>query len=69
MLQESPSSLLRVGYLDTEVEIASESVLYDLVTMLSSVGGSLGLFLGFSFLDCGLAAIEWAWKEKKATSS
>lgn len=34
------------------VEIHEEFYLYDFAGMVGSVGGALGLFLGFSFLDC-----------------
>ena len=35
-------------YEDTNVAISSEYVLYDFNAIVTSVGGSLGLFLGFS---------------------
>ena len=30
--------------------------LFDFNAIVAAVGGSMGLFLGFSFLECGLAA-------------
>jgi len=42
---------LRVFYSDTSVEKTEEILLYDLSNIVSAVGGSLGLFLGFSCLN------------------
>ena len=39
-----------------------ESLVFDFNAILSSVGGALGLFLGFSFLGCANALVEWAAK-------
>ena len=38
-------------YKNTIVTINSESLVYDILTFIGTVGGSLGLFLGFSFYN------------------
>ena len=45
------------------VEIISESILYDFNSIVSAVGGALGLFLGFSFLSCIMSGAVWAAKK------
>lgn len=42
-----------------EVEESEEYVLVDIVTALSGIGGSMGMFLGFSFYNLGLNIIQW----------
>lgn len=42
--------------LDTTIE--EEVYVYDFTTIISSLGGSLGLFLGFSFLDVALRLVQ-----------
>ncbi len=36
----------------TDIEVHADALLFDFNAILASVGGSMGLFLGFSFLDC-----------------
>ena len=38
-----------------EMEVKTEYIIYDIMGFISSVGGNLGLFLGFSCFDavCG----------------
>ena len=42
----------------TDVTIIEEVLLFDFSAILSAVGGSLGLFIGFSFLDLFKFAIN-----------
>ena len=42
-------------YKEVEEESLEEYVLFDFNAILAAVGGSIGLFLGFSFLDCVIA--------------
>ena len=35
-----------------EMDVKQEYLIYDIITMIGSVGGTLGLFIGFSFLTC-----------------
>ena len=46
-----------------EVQVNEEYKVYDFTGILGSVGGSLGLFIGFSFLDMILYIINktWSW--------
>ena len=43
---------------DTKVDLYTEIRLYDYNAIISAVGGSLGLFLGFSVLDSILLMIR-----------
>jgi hypothetical protein len=51
-------SYIFVTFKEIEVEVEQEFVLFDFNAILSSVGGSMGLFLGFSFLDCTMKLIH-----------
>lgn len=53
-----PQGLTRlfVYYYSVEEEYNQEYVLFDFNAIVAAVGGSMGLFLGFSFLECALAA-------------
>ena len=44
-----------------EVKVDTEYKVYDFSGILGSVGGSLGLFIGFSFLDMILYMINRVW--------
>ena len=44
-----------------KVEVLKEYEIYDFNGILGSVGGSLGLFVGFSFLDCLLNLVNRAY--------
>ncbi len=48
--------MLRFG--TTKMERKRQQKLYDVGTIVASVGGSLGLFLGFSCLGAGRATID-----------
>ena len=52
-------SVISFYYRHLEVEESKEYVLVDFVTALSGIGGSMGIFLGFSFLDIGFNIIKW----------
>ena len=43
------------------VEISEEIIVFSDLDFLASVGGSLGLFLGFSFFNLGSAIIDMLW--------
>ena len=49
---------LRVFYGSGTILRYEEVKIYDFSTILAAVGGSLGLFLGFSCLQCGKALIH-----------
>ena len=50
------------------MRITEEVLLYDLNAIISGIGGSLGLFLGFSFLGLIEQALNWICCEKKKLS-
>ena len=52
-----PGNLTYVGIINESntVTYFQEVLIYDMLTFIGSVGGSLGLFIGFSFYDFGLA--------------
>ena len=52
--KQGNSSHLSFYFKHLEVEEQKEYVLFDLEAILAAVGGSMGMFLGFSFLDFGL---------------
>ena len=41
-----------------EVKVEEEYVVYSFSGIVGTVGGSLGLFIGFSFLDCLLLGVK-----------
>ena len=44
-----PSLSVSFAYADLKVTVAEEELIYSFVSFVSEFGGSLGLFLGFSF--------------------
>ena len=44
--------MMRLFYGTTTVEHFYEYKIYDLGTIVGTVGGTMGLFLGFSFFQC-----------------
>ena len=51
-----------VSFLKTEIDLSEEISLNQFSDLVSSVGGNLGLFTGFSFLGVLLTLIEWKQK-------
>jgi hypothetical protein len=47
-----------VFYPTIDVSVIEETLLFDFTAIVAAVGGSLGLFIGFSFLDVLRAAID-----------
>ena len=45
-------------YPTIDVSVIEETLLFDFTAIVAAVGGSLGLFVGFSFLDVLRAAID-----------
>ena len=41
------------------MEHTQQRPLYDCTSFTAAVGGALGLFLGFSFLDFARGAVDW----------
>ena len=50
-------------YKGNSYDLQKEQLLYDLNSIVAAVGGSLGLFLGFSFLDFAFRVIEFVAKK------
>ncbi len=47
-----------LAYSTTDVVVIEDVLLFDFAGIVSAVGGSLGLFIGFSFLDLFKALIS-----------
>ena len=48
------SRIIDIGYWfnnENEIEIFQEYLIYEITSVIGSIGGTLGLFVGFSFLD------------------
>jgi hypothetical protein len=55
-------------YQSDEIEMYEEYLIYDFPGIVSSLGGSLGLFLGFSFFQCGdyfMTKVSTLWKKTR----
>ena len=51
-----------ISFLKTDIDLTEEISLYSFFHFISSVGGNLGLFTGFSVLATLLTFIEWLHK-------
>ena len=47
------------NYHSMDVEVSQKVQILDASSFISAVGGNLGLFIGFSFLDTFFAAYKW----------
>ena len=52
------SVVLQYRFAKEEMDIKQEYLIYDTITMIGSVGGTLGLFIGFSIFTCISSIIE-----------
>ena len=48
----------------TDVEVEEEYLLFDLNVFLASIGGSFGLFLGFSFFQVALYGLKYTTRKR-----
>ena len=55
---ESNTSGLTIGYSSMTLQIKQETLLYPPFSLFGDIGGSLGLFLGFSLLSFGETIFE-----------
>lgn len=55
----APYHLLFFGYPNLDVRVHSRSYLVDFNTLVSAVGGGLGLFLGMSVIDSLFRFYNW----------
>ena len=51
-----------ISFLKTEIDTSEEISLNTFPDFISSVGGNLGLFTGFSFLSALFVFVEWLHK-------
>jgi hypothetical protein len=67
VIQETKSVLLdyqnntfaiQFNYQNNRITVHEEVLLFDFWTMVGTVGGSLGLFIGFSYFDFGVALLD-----------
>jgi hypothetical protein len=54
---------INLVYRTTYVTINEEYLVYDFSSFIGSVGGSLGLFIGFSYFDFGNVIIKAFWTQ------
>jgi hypothetical protein len=45
-------------YQNNKITVNEEVLLFNFWTMIGTVGGSLGLFIGFSYFDFGVALLD-----------
>ena len=50
---------LFINYPSMDIEVSQKVKILDASSFISSVGGNLGLFIGFSFLDTFFALYKW----------
>ena len=53
------SKTLAIAYTTTDTKVSERVHLIDGYSFISSVGGNLGLFIGFSFLSFLFEAYDW----------
>ena len=54
------TSAIAMYYGETEVRVKEEFLIYDLNAIVAAIGGSLGLFLGFSCYEVARGGLEKA---------
>lgn len=57
-MESSNTTVLSLTAISTQVDVSTQIVLFDENSVISSVGGSLGIFVGFSFFGCVMAAYK-----------
>lgn len=60
VLERTNSSGLLIGYSSMSLTVKEESILYPFSSLFGSIGGSLGLFIGFSLLTFGETIIDFS---------
>ncbi len=58
---ENGSTSLTIEFASMDVEVREELLIFDFNAIVSAVGGSLGLFLGFSFYDLYIWVLDIIW--------
>ena len=54
------TSAIAMYYHETEVQVKQEFLIYDLNAIVATIGGSLGLFLGFSCYEVARGGLQRA---------
>jgi len=62
--QSQSAALVAVSYRSMLVEKRVETIVYDLESVMTSIGGNLGLFLGFSCFSTALEILKFVFKTK-----
>lgn len=60
VLERTNSSGLLIGYSSMSLTVKEESILYPFSSLFGDIGGSLGLFIGFSLLTFGETIIDFS---------
>ena len=60
----SNSTIIWYMHGSSDIDVFTEIRLYDFAAIVAAVGGSLGLFLGFSCLDSILTFINWIFSQE-----
>ncbi len=50
--------LLWIAYQSTNIEVEKEVLLMDSTALISTIGGSLGLFLGYSIFSLAMGCLD-----------
>lgn len=58
------TALLFLHYQSDRIAVLEEYLIFDFSSILVAIGGSLGLFLGFSFFQCGSKSASWQSRRK-----
>jgi hypothetical protein len=57
-VEQNNTFAITFKYQNNRITVHEEILLFDFWTMLGTVGGSLGLFIGFSYFDFGVALLD-----------
>ena len=57
--KDTKANSMMLSFLKTEVDRSEEISLSNIPDFISSVGGNLGLFTGFSFLSALITLVDW----------
>lgn len=60
VIEKTNSSGLLFGYSSMSLTVKEQSILYPFSSLFGDIGGSLGLFIGFSLLTFGETIIDFS---------
>ena len=58
--KDTKANTVMLSYLKTKIDRSEEISLSNIPDFISSVGGNLGLFTGFSFLSALITLVDWS---------